>query len=109
MFQTGIRPEWEDEKNKKGGEYRIELSNFKDDEVLQTLWESVIYDLITGACPCADTGIAGVRLVQKSKAGALNGFRSEFWLLDGSEGSETNKAIKEYIQRRIQGEILKDT
>jgi len=51
----------------------------------------VIFDLITGQCPCADTGIAGIRLVQKSKGGSLNSFRSEFWLLDGSETSDINK------------------
>jgi len=85
MFQTGIRPEWEDEKNKTGGEFRIELTGFKEEKVLQALWETMIFDLVTGQCPCADTGVAGIRLVQKSTGGSLKGYRAEFWLLDGSE------------------------
>ena len=63
MFQTGIRPEWEDPKNEKGGEFRIELVNFKQDHELQQLWEGIIFDLVTGNVPHADTGVAGVRLV----------------------------------------------
>ena len=37
MFKTGVRPEWEDPVNSKGSEYRIELSAFKDDALLQKL------------------------------------------------------------------------
>lgn len=109
MFKTGIRPEWEDPVNQKGSEYRIELSNFKDDALLQKLWETMVFDLVVGKCPCIEEGIAGIRLVQKSKQGNLQGYRAEIWLMDGAENSESNIKIKKYIDDRIKGDVFKDT
>ena len=51
MFRHGIRPEWEDEVNKKGGEFRVEFSNLKDEALLNALWETLVFDLVTGKCP----------------------------------------------------------
>ena len=97
MFQTGIKPQWEDPKNEKGGEFKFDMVGFKQDEELQNLWESSIFDLITGNFPHADDGIAGVRLVQKVRQGQLNMYRVEVWCLNGEENCEINQKIKEYI------------
>ena len=67
MFRFGIKPEWEDDVNKKGGEFKVEFSNLKDETLLNALWETLVFDLVTGKCPKVEEGIAGVRLVQKSK------------------------------------------
>lgn len=45
----------------------MEFPNLKDEALLQALWETMVFDLVTGRCPHIEDGIAGVRLVQKSK------------------------------------------
>ena len=67
MFKHGIKPAWEDEINHKGGEWRFDLQYLSDPEALQKVWEIMIFDMVTGNAPYIEEGIAGVRLVQKSK------------------------------------------
>ena len=40
MFKTNIVPQWEDPKNEKGGEFRIEISG-RDPTMLQKVWETL--------------------------------------------------------------------
>ena len=70
----------------------VHIKRVKQDDILQPLWEGVIFDMITGNLPFADTGVTGVRLVQKcnQKTGGFSLFRVEFWLSDGNENSENN-------------------
>lgn len=81
MFKTGIKPEWEDPKNAEGSEFRVELANFKDGPVLQSVWETLVFDMCIGKCPHIVDGIAGVRLNQKLVGNTLKGYRIEVWLL----------------------------
>ena len=64
LFKDGIKPMWEDEANKKGGEWRIEIKQHTT-ENLQKIWERVIFDMITGNMPHCKEAVAGVRLNQK--------------------------------------------
>lgn len=63
MFQTGIKPAWEDEKNKQGGEFKLDIQGLREAEVLQNLWEGIVFDIVTGNVPCVKQGITGIRLV----------------------------------------------
>ena len=109
MFKHGIKPAWEDEINHKGGEWRFDLQYLSDPEALQKVWEVMIFDMVTGNAPYIEEGIAGVRLVQKSKQGALLNFRVEIWVTGGEESSDVNQAIKTYVDERLKGEFLKDS
>ena len=66
MFKTGISPMWEDDANKKGGEWRLEIKQHTT-ENLQKIWERLVFDMITGNMPHCKEGVAGVRLNQKQK------------------------------------------
>ena len=69
MFKDGIRPQFEDKRNK--GELRLDLGQIKELDILQLIWETFVMDVITGNCPGAsdneNEGISGIRLVQKAR------------------------------------------
>lgn len=50
LFQHEIKPMWEDKMNEQGGEFQI---NFKceDPDLIQKLWERLVFCLITGVFP----------------------------------------------------------
>ena len=63
IFKHGIKPEWEDEINKKGSEWRLEMGIPSDPNMLQMIWEGLVFDFITGnRCPHIED-IAGARIV----------------------------------------------
>jgi len=108
MFKTGIKPAWEDEMNKAGSEFKIDLGYMKDPEKVQEIWDTFIFDIVTGNMPNVAKHVAGVRLNQKAKNNALNSFRFELWLLSDDEKCKENDEIKKYLETRIIGELLKD-
>jgi hypothetical protein len=63
LFKHGIIPAFEDKKNK--AELRLDFGLIRDLGILQTIWETVVFDFMTGNCPGLDTaeGINGVRVV----------------------------------------------
>ena len=76
LFQKNVSPEWEDEVNQNGGEIRIDFkSNLT---FLQTLWEKLVFSIITDEFEGADM-IAGIRLLDKSMYNRENIFRIEIW------------------------------
>lgn len=109
MFKTGIKPAWEDEMNKNGSEFRIDLGYMKDPEKVQIIWETLVFDIVTGNMPHIEKHVAGVKLNQKTKGNTLNSFRFELWLLSDQEKCAENEEIKRYLETRIIGELLKDT
>lgn len=108
LFKHGITPAYEDTRNK--AELRLDFGLIRDLGILQNVWETVVFDFMTGNCPGLDTeeGINGVRVVQKSKNFNVNGFRIEFWLSTGNENSEIVKKIKKYIENNIKQDILSE-
>ena len=62
MFKTGIKRAWEDELNKNGSEFRIDLSYMKDPEKVQSIWEALVFDIVTGNMPNVEKQVAGVKL-----------------------------------------------
>ena len=63
MFRHGIKPAWEDEQNAKGSELKVDFGILRDIELLQKIWEKVIFDIITGNAPMVEEAILGARLV----------------------------------------------
>lgn len=63
MFKENIIPAWEDPVNKEGSEYRIDINKHVPDDVVQDIWNTLIFDMILGKMPHIIDGIAGVRLV----------------------------------------------
>ena len=52
VFKYNIIPAYEDEKNKKGGEYGIELKGAKAEITLMNqVWEKLVLDLVSNEMP----------------------------------------------------------
>lgn len=64
LFLTGIGPYSEDKVNK--GFLRLEIEKKCDAETLQKLWETLVFDCVTGNIPGLDDqeeGLCGVRFI----------------------------------------------
>ena len=108
MFQHGIMPAWEDPVNAKGSEFKVDLGMLRDNDIIQNIWEKMVFDIISGTIPKVEI-IVGVRLVQKAKNNSLSSFRLEVWLSGDDEKSDTSEAIKKFLEDKIIGDMLKDT
>lgn len=107
MFLHPIAPQSEDKRNK--GYFRIELGKINDIDDLQKLWETLVYDCVTGNIPGldkADDGVTGVRFIQKCQWNQLNSYRVEVWTKNPNEESEANKEIKDYLEENILQDVL---
>ncbi len=91
LFKQGIRPEWEDVANLKGGEwcFRRTLSP----SALNWYWETLLMGLIGETIDWADE-ITGMRLVNKSK-GERAVYRIEVWFR--SQDLNTREKLKERL------------
>jgi hypothetical protein len=109
MFLHGIAPQSEDKTNK--GYFRMDIGKHRDYETLQKLWETLVFDCVTGNIPGLDEkddGITGVRFIQKSNFTTLNTFRIEIWTKKGDESSAANKEIREYLENNLIKDVLND-
>lgn len=107
IFRHGIKPYFEDKKNK--AELRLDLGNVREPELLQLIWETFVFDVISGNCPGIsdneDEGISGIRLVQKSPNNILKGYRLEVWLLSKDEENKHTKEVRAYLEDHIKTDI----
>jgi len=78
VFKKGIRPEWEDERNKTGGELTCRKSMTPDQ--LDIYWENMVLGLIGETIDEADS-VCGCRVADKSKKGTNRTmYRLEVWV-----------------------------
>ena len=107
MFIHGIAPQSEDRTNK--GYFRIELGKIKEAPLLQKIWETLVYDCVTGNIPGLDEkdeGLTGIRFVQKSNYNTLNSFRVEIWTKGFDDKLQVYKDIKSYLENNILEDIM---
>ena len=85
LFESGVRPEWEDSKNKKGKvltqEYLIETGLEEFLTKITEIWIRLICHLIGEIIPHCNN-INGIRFVDKAKFGYYKNiiFRIEIWV-----------------------------
>ena len=97
VFAKGIKPEWEDEKNKKGNIFilgydpKSELDKFLIS--VTNTWIKLIINLIGEQLPYSDK-INGIRFVDKTKLGKVVTFKFEIWV----NNSMTKNEIEEFKQ-----------
>ena len=90
VFEKGIKPEWEDEKNKKGKILTLSYLIEKDLESflskVNELWVKLILFLIGETIPYSNN-INGIRFVDKTdfKRGRIIMFRIEVWVKKNME------------------------
>jgi hypothetical protein len=80
IFKKGIKPEWEDEGNKRGGEWFCRKR--MDPAALDELWLHLVLGMIGETIDAGDE-ITGVRVVDKSKRDII--YRIELWFRNGSK------------------------
>ena len=98
FFQDQITPEWEDEVNSQGGEYRIDFG--ASIGFVQELWQGLVFSIITGEFKNAEM-LAGVRILDKSTSGRENMFRIEVWTKFDEQNQQLTKELKEHLEKGI--------
>jgi hypothetical protein len=99
IFEKGIKPEWEDEKNKKGQiltlEYIVDknLENFLSQ--IDGLWIKLIFLLIGENLPHSNN-INGVRFVDKTRVTKSVIFKFELWVNKNMKDEELEE-IKQLL------------
>lgn len=93
LFKSGIRPEWEDPQNMRGGEYFVRKNfNARD---LNEYWELMCLGLIGETIDPSDE-VCGARIVDKTR-GDRPMYRLEIWFKSQDTG------IAENIKSRVAG------
>ena len=101
IFEKGIKPEWEDEKNKKGHiltlEYIVDEGLDKFLSKIDGLWIKLIFLLIGETIPYSNN-INGVRFVDKTKYGYNKSvmFKFEIWANKNMKEEELEE-IKQFL------------
>jgi len=101
LFESGIRPEWEDSKNKKGKvltqEYLIETGLEQFLTEITEIWIKLICYLIGEIIPHCNN-INGIRFVDKAKFGYYKStiFRIEIWV-NSQMNVQDVEELKKYL------------
>lgn len=105
LFQSGIRPEWEDEKNKKGKvltlEYLVSTDLDKFMDTVEKTWTSLMLSLI-GENLFYSQYINGIRFIDKTQIGGGKRimFRFEVWTNKNITEEELT-SLKEYLGKNF--------
>ena len=105
LFQNGIRPEWEDEKNKKGKVLTLEYVVSNDlDRFMKTVektWTNLMLSVI-GENLLYSNYINGVRFIDKTQLGGGKRimFRFEVWTNKNITEDEL-ASLKEYLGKNF--------
>lgn len=99
IFQSGIKPQWEDPVNKLGSEVRCNIPNNLAYKLYNQIWEEIVTDLVIKKIPHAEE-IAGVRIFDRSRNSELS-IRLDVWLKFADEQGERTKAIKAYLTENV--------
>ena len=106
LFEKGIRPEWEDDKNKKGKILILEyIINNDLDQFLSLVtesWTKLLCYLIGETIPHSNH-INGIRFVDKTKFGHSKKiiFKLEVWVNSSIEDKDLNK-LKEFLSNSFE-------
>jgi len=99
LFEKGIRPEWEDEKNKGGNTLTLEYGTKESEEsyfsFITEKWLKLMLYLIGETIPY-NKYINGIRFVDKSKLGKFTTFRFEIWV-NSSMSEKEIEELKEHL------------
>ena len=95
IFKKGVKPEWEDDANKRGGEWFCRKR--MDPAVLDEHWLHLVLGVVGETIDSGDE-ITGVRVVDKSKRDIM--YRIELWFRNG--GKKSMPAAEELKDRMIQ-------
>ena len=112
LFEKGIKPAWEDEKNKNGKTFILEYEIKSDlDNFLikaQDIWIKMMCYLIGEQIPFSNN-INGIRFVDKTIIGKRVVFRFEIWVNKEIKDNDLNE-LKQFLSKTFEhnGITMKD-
>jgi translation initiation factor 4E len=95
IFQDGIRPEWEDEKNATGGHFQCALKATQSQGLIDEYWNNLVLGLVGSTIEPSHL-IMGVRLVDKTTSHRQQQIRVEIWF------SEATAEEKELLRKNLE-------
>jgi len=108
LFREGIKPEWEDETNAKGGHFQFQLKPNIGSGVIDEYWNNIVLGMIGGTIEPADM-ITGVRLVDKLTQNARSAaIRIEVWFSNIEEKekvAELQKSLEKCMGTKLDGTV----
>ncbi len=138
LFKEGVRPEWEDPANSKGGHFQFNLQLERSRNTKETMlgsaikeagtsnsswltqtdeyWNNIVLGMIGGTLD-SDDFITGVRLVDKIKPAPKQGgkpvghIRVEVWFRDISDTIKVNalrESLETHMRCRIDGSVASE-
>ena len=104
LFVKGIKPEWEDENNKKGKILILEFEIKKDLDkflsLINNFWIKLICFLIGEQIPFTDN-INGIRFVDKTKLGKGTIFKFEVWVNSSITEEKDIDDLKKFLSKNF--------
>jgi hypothetical protein len=101
IFQSGVKPMWEDEVNKDCVEIRAKIPAHLTQSMINAVWEHTVVDLITTKIPSSDD-IAGIRICDKSRGGDSL-IRIEIWTKIRADNDPRLEGMKTHIKQLFEG------
>jgi len=97
IFQSGVKPMWEDPVNKDCVEIRAKIPAHLTQNTINAVWEHTVVDLITSKIPGSED-IAGIRICDKSRGGESQ-IRVEIWTKIRAETDFRLEGMKTHIKK----------
>jgi len=111
IFRDGVRPEWEDEKNAKGGHFQYSLKPNIPPGQIDEFWNNLVLGLVGSTIEPANM-LMGVRLVDKlSGPRAANSIRIEVWFTNYEDSRSVNllkKNVERCMNTSLDGSLRKN-
>lgn len=89
LFKEGIKPEWEDKVNAKGGHFQFQLRGAIGGGQIDEYWNNIVLGMVGGTIEPADM-INGVRLLDKLGQRGTASVRIEVWFANFDDNDKVN-------------------
>jgi translation initiation factor 4E len=102
VFRNGIKPEWEDPANAKGGHFQIMVKIASGGGLLDEWWNNLVLAMVGETMDCAHR-VTGVRLLDKIgsvKGKVLDNVRLEIWYHQQTAYEEV-ETLKKSLERTL--------
>jgi translation initiation factor 4E len=107
IFREGIKPEWEDASNARGGHFQFQLRPALGGGKIDEYWNNIVLGMIGSTIEPADM-ITGVRLVDKLSQTRSASIRIEVWFTnydDTEKVDQLQRSLERCMTTRLDGSL----
>jgi len=104
IFQEGIKPMWEDEKNKGGNyyqlDYQVQKDRMEEFAIANKYWKKLALSVMGGSLPYSEY-INGIRFIDKTdfERGRIIMFRFEVWVNKDLKDIQKLEDLKQFLSK----------